>query len=103
MTVLQLCMYNCAPSVKYLPISLNTASTAEVTADKVLNVKVGSFAFLQDSQEKQRADERTQTADRLITSVRSVVAGYCRALQTPHNYAVFRSLYCHYCRVLRPG
>ena len=32
-----------------------------------------------------RADERTRTADLLITSVRSVVAGRCRGLQIPHN------------------
>ena len=32
----------------------------------------------------QRADERTRTADLLITSVRSVVAEGCTGLQIPH-------------------
>ena len=41
-----------------------------------------------------RADERTRTADLLITSVRSVVAGRCRGLQIPHRKRVFCSLYC---------
>jgi len=36
-------------------------------------------------QENQRADERTRTADLLITSVRSVVAEGCRGLHIPHN------------------
>jgi hypothetical protein len=31
-----------------------------------------------------RSDERTRTADLLITSVRSGVAGMCRGLQIPH-------------------
>jgi hypothetical protein len=33
---------------------------------------------------KQRADERTRTADLLITSDHSDVAGVCRGLQMPH-------------------
>jgi hypothetical protein len=33
---------------------------------------------------KWRADERTRTADLLITSVRSVVAVRCTSLQNPH-------------------
>jgi hypothetical protein len=41
-----------------------------------------------------RADERTRTADLLITSDRSGVAGACRGLQIPHIYAVFSSLAC---------
>src|SRR5215213_1358616 len=36
-------------------------------------------------QAKERADERTRTADLLITSVRSVVAERCMGLQTPHK------------------
>jgi hypothetical protein len=32
----------------------------------------------------ERADERTRTADLLITSDRSCVAGVCRGLQIPH-------------------
>jgi hypothetical protein len=32
-----------------------------------------------------RADERTRTADLLITSVRSVVAGHCTGLPIPHR------------------
>jgi hypothetical protein len=35
-------------------------------------------------QEKKRADERTRTADLLITSDHSGVAGVCRGLQNPH-------------------
>jgi hypothetical protein len=35
-------------------------------------------------QEKQRADERTRTADLLITSDPSGVAGDCSGLQIPH-------------------
>ncbi len=34
---------------------------------------------------KRRADERTRTADLLITSVRSVVAESCRGLQIPYK------------------
>ena len=34
---------------------------------------------------KERADERTRTADLLITSERSGVAGVCTRLQTPHT------------------
>src|SRR5215212_1599786 len=34
---------------------------------------------------KRRADERTRTADLLITSVRSVVAGVCTGLHIPHK------------------
>src|SRR5215218_1362293 len=41
-----------------------------------------------------RADERTRTADLLITSVRSVVAGRCRGLQIPHKQRAFCSLHC---------
>jgi hypothetical protein len=33
---------------------------------------------------EQRADERTRTADLLITSDHSGVAGVCRGLQIPH-------------------
>jgi hypothetical protein len=32
-----------------------------------------------------RADERTRTADLLITSVRSSVSGHCTGLQNPHR------------------
>jgi len=41
-----------------------------------------------------RADERTRTADLLITSVRSVVAERCTALQIPHRKRVFCAQYC---------
>jgi hypothetical protein len=34
--------------------------------------------------ENKRADERTRTADLLITSDHSGVAGVCRRLQIPH-------------------
>ena len=36
------------------------------------------------SKENKRADERTRTADLLIASDRSGVAGVCRDLQIPH-------------------
>jgi hypothetical protein len=42
----------------------------------------------------QRADERTRTADLLITSVRSVVAEGCTGLQIPHRWWDFFSLDC---------
>ncbi len=42
-------------------------------------------AFYLQIAEKQRADERTRTADLLITSVRSVVAGRCTGLRLPHR------------------
>jgi hypothetical protein len=42
------------------------------------------YAFLQIAR-KQKADERTRTADLLITSVRSVVAECCRGVQIPHK------------------
>src|SRR5215213_2208235 len=41
-----------------------------------------------------RADERTQTAFLLITSVRSVVASCCTGLQIPHKNRGFCSLCC---------
>src|ERR671932_203214 len=41
-----------------------------------------------------RADERTRTADLLITSVRSMVAERCTHLQIPHRQRVFCSLDC---------
>src|SRR5215208_872941 len=41
---------------------------------------------------KKRADERTRTADLLITSDASGVAGVCTGLQIPHIYRVFFSL-----------
>jgi hypothetical protein len=43
-----------------------------------------AFGFLWDLQAKKRADERTRTADLLITSDQSGVAGTCRGLQIPH-------------------
>src|SRR5215203_4471747 len=54
------------------------------TADKALDTNIVVFSFLLDLQENQRADERTRTADLLITSDRSGVAGVCRGLQIPH-------------------
>jgi hypothetical protein len=38
------------------------------TADKASDARNGGFLFLRDLQEKQRADERTRTADLLIRS-----------------------------------
>jgi hypothetical protein len=43
---------------------------------------------------KQRADERTRTADLLITSDASGVAGVCRRLQIPHIWTAFSALGC---------
>ena len=43
---------------------------------------------------KKRADERTRTADLLITSDNSGVAEVCRDLQIPHIWAVFSSPAC---------
>jgi hypothetical protein len=54
------------------------------TADKAPDVLVGGFPFLRVLQVKKRADERTRTADLLITSDPSGVAGMCTELQTPH-------------------
>src|SRR5215216_4183910 len=54
------------------------------TADKALDTNIVVFSFLLDLQENQRADERARTADLLITSDRSGVAGVCRGLQMPH-------------------
>ena len=42
----------------------------------------------------QRADERTRTADLLITSEQLGVAGRCTGLQIPHRYAVLSSADC---------
>jgi len=44
---------------------------------------------------KKRADERTRTADLLITGVRSGVARRCKGLQIRCNYAVLTSLDCY--------
>ena len=41
-----------------------------------------------------RADERTRTADLLISSVRSDVSGRCTDLQIPHEQLVLCSLPC---------
>jgi hypothetical protein len=43
-----------------------------------------SMFYLQIARKK-RADERTRTADLLITSDKSCVAGACRRLQNPHS------------------
>src|SRR5918911_3414510 len=55
---------------------------------------IGSFSFLPVLQVKRRADERTRTADLLITSDHSGVAGVCTGLQIPHIWAVFSSVAC---------
>ena len=54
------------------------------TADKAPDTNTEVFIFLQDLQEKRRADERTRTADLLITSDPSSVAGVCTRLQNPY-------------------
>jgi hypothetical protein len=54
------------------------------TADKAPNTMTEGFLFLWGLQAKRRADERTRTADLLITSDRSGVAGVCTGLQIPH-------------------
>ena len=64
------------------------------TADKAPDTHTEAFIFLRDLQVKKRADERTRTADLLITSVRSGVAECCRGLHFPHRKGVFCSLDC---------
>jgi hypothetical protein len=64
------------------------------TADKAPDQNIGSFSFLRVLQAKKRADERTRTADLLITSVRSVVAERCTGLQILHRQRVLCSLPC---------
>ena len=54
------------------------------TADKAPDTNTEVFIFLRYLQEKRRADERTRTADLLITSDRSRVVGVCTRLQFPH-------------------
>jgi high-affinity Fe2+/Pb2+ permease len=49
--------------------------------------------YLQNA-EKGRADERTRTADLLITNDNPGVARHCTELQIPRIYAVFSSLVC---------
>jgi hypothetical protein len=55
------------------------------TADKALDTTIVDLSFLRVLQEKLRADERTRTADLLMTSGRSVVAESCTGLQIPHK------------------
>jgi hypothetical protein len=50
-----------------------------------ITVSVLSVIVASAYAEKRGADERTRTADLLITSVRSLVAGRCTALQIPHR------------------
>jgi hypothetical protein len=50
-----------------------------------ITVSVLSVIVASAYAEKRGADERTRTADLLITSVRSVVAGACTALQISHK------------------
>jgi hypothetical protein len=55
------------------------------TAAKPPVERAGHSTFLQYLQVKRGADERTRTADLLITSVRSHVAGACTGLQISHK------------------
>jgi hypothetical protein len=48
------------------------------------DTSIAIVSLPQDLQAKYGADERTRTADLLITSDRSGVAGVCRGLQIPH-------------------
>ena len=50
----------------------------KITVSVLLVIVASAYA------EKRGADERTRTADLLITSDRSCVAGVCRGLQMPH-------------------
>jgi hypothetical protein len=50
------------------------------TASKSLVFALRVLGFLRDLQEKQRADERTRTADLLITSEKYGGAGHCSGL-----------------------
>jgi hypothetical protein len=53
------------------------------TADKDLDTNFVGFSFLRDLQEKERADERTRTADLLITRKHRRVSGGWRLFQNP--------------------
>jgi hypothetical protein len=64
------------------------------TAAKSSIILLGAVIFLLLLQVKRRADERTRTADLLITSDRSCVTGVCSGLQMPHIYAAFSSPAC---------
>jgi len=55
------------------------------TADQAPDVLISGFPFLRVLQVIKRADERTRTADLLITSDYSGVAGACTDLQIPHS------------------
>ncbi len=57
----------------------------EPTAAKAPDKRTEGFFFLQVLQVKRRADERTRTADLLITSDRSDVAEGCTALRILHS------------------
>ena len=58
------------------------------TADKALGTNIGGFSFLLDLQENQRADERTRTADLLITSELLYLLSY---VGLPLGRKVYRS------------
>src|SRR5215217_3027458 len=64
------------------------------TADRAPDTNTEGSPFLPDLQQKRRADERTRTADLLITSDPSGVAGVCTGLQIPHIQRGFLSLPC---------
>src|SRR5215217_8466828 len=66
----------------------------EASAPRNFQPRLLSYCLIDLSRKKQRADERTRTADLLITSVRSVVAGACTGLRIPHRQQVFCSLPC---------
>jgi hypothetical protein len=73
-----------APSIAaytYYPLE----STATLLLPSPPVERAGYSTFLQYLQVKRRADERTRTADLLITSVRSVVAERCLGLQILHR------------------
>ena len=52
------------------------------------------FRLFRLSKPKKRADERTRTADLLITSDHSGVAGVCTGLQISHFEAAFSAPGC---------
>ena len=62
-----------------------TGSTGLHCIGPAFMIRLCSYsAFYLQIGRKGRADERTRTADLLITSVRSVVAEGCTSLQIPH-------------------
>jgi hypothetical protein len=67
------------------------------TADKAPDTNIERYSLLRDLQEKQRADERTRTADLLITSLLAYILACPTASGFPPIYAVFDDLAVSLC------